>query len=226
MSVHLSEDEQLERLKRWWADNGKSTVVAIVVFLALWFGYEHYKNSRQQAAEAASAQYAQLEALVTGAQGKSLSSEEEATAASLIAGLKKDAKGTHYAHAAGLFAAKIAAEKQLFADAERELSAILADKPENGVAQIATLRLARVLIASNQLDKALALVNAQPEAAFKADYLEVRGDVLKRQGQAEAAYQAYSEAIAALGPQHQQRAPVLQAKADDVKPAQTVGTAE
>ena len=40
MEQYRTEEEQVEALKKWWEENGRSTVVAVIVALGLGFGWQ------------------------------------------------------------------------------------------------------------------------------------------------------------------------------------------
>jgi predicted negative regulator of RcsB-dependent stress response len=71
---------------------------------------------------------------------------------------------------------------------------------------IAGLRLARVLIASGELDAAAAIAGKVPsDGAFDALFAEVRGDIQRARGDLVAASDAYQQALAAMPADSQQR---------------------
>ena len=41
---HLSEKEQIEQLKRWWNENGKSLVAGLVIGIGGLAGYRYWDN--------------------------------------------------------------------------------------------------------------------------------------------------------------------------------------
>ena len=52
MADHITEEEQIEALKRWWDENGKQVVLAIVLTVGGYFGWQAYgpttlKSKRQ-----------------------------------------------------------------------------------------------------------------------------------------------------------------------------------
>ena len=57
MDTYQSEEEQVEALRKWWQENGKSTMAAIVVALAASFGWQSWKEHRSTQAEIASSVY-------------------------------------------------------------------------------------------------------------------------------------------------------------------------
>ena len=54
MADHLEDDEQVEALKRWWDENGKSTMVAIALAVAGTVGWQQYQGWTVSQAERAS----------------------------------------------------------------------------------------------------------------------------------------------------------------------------
>ncbi|WP_049630111.1 tetratricopeptide repeat protein [Cellvibrio sp. pealriver] len=225
MSVHLSEEEQLEVLKRWWKDYGKTVVIAVVVAVVGYFGYTTWQDQKRQKAEQASEMYEQLLKLAVTEPGKSLSASDKATISHLAGELKDANNKSMYAHSAAFFLAKLAVEDNRLDDAVTELKWVLSAKPDAATEQLARLRLARVLTAQKAYDDALAQLSPEPAAAFTAEYAEARGDILKLQGDLDAARTAYEKALTAANPQQQERYMLLQMKVNDLKVDATVPAA-
>lgn len=217
MSVHLSEEEQLEVLKRWWKDYGKTVVTAIVIAVVAYFGYTAWQDQKRQKAEKASEVYEQLLKLMNQEPGKTMSDADKATAAHLASELKEANDKSMYAHSAAFFMAKVAVDENKLDAAANELKWVLSAKPDAATEQLARLRLARVLTAQEAYADALAQLSPEPAAAFAAEYAEARGDILKLQGDSDAARTAYEKALAATDPQQQERYMLLQMKVDDLK---------
>ncbi|AQT59238.1 tetratricopeptide repeat protein [Cellvibrio sp. PSBB023] len=225
MSVHLSEEEQLEVLKRWWKDYGKTVVIAVLVAVAGYFGFTTWQDQKRQKAENASATYEQLLKLVNVEPGKAISDADKATVTHLADQLKDANSKSMYAHSAAFFLAKLAVEDNKLDDAVSELKWVLSAKPDAATEQLARLRLARVLTAQKAYDEALAQLSPEPAAAFVADYAEARGDILKLQGDLDAARTSFEKALNSIDPQQQERYMLLQMKVDDLKVNDSVPTA-
>lgn len=217
MSVHLSEEEQLEVLKRWWKDYGKTVIIAVLVAVVGYFGYTTWQDQKRQKAEKASEVYGQLLKLANAEPGKTLTDADKATIAHLAGELKDGSSKSMYAHSAAFFLAKLAVEDNKLDVAVNELKWVLSAKPEAATEQLARLRLARVLTAQKVYADALAQLSPEPAAAFTSEYAEARGDILKLQGDLDAARTAYEKALAATDPQQQERYMLLQMKVDDLK---------
>ncbi|HSC69366.1 MAG TPA: tetratricopeptide repeat protein [Cellvibrio sp.] len=217
MSVHLSEEEQLEVLKRWWKDYGKTVIIAVLVAVVGYFGFTTWQDQKRQKAEKASEVYEQLLKLANAEPGKVLSDADKKTITHLANELKDSNSKSMYAHSAAFFLAKLAVEDNKLDVAAAELKWVLSAKPDAATAQLARLRLARVLTAQKAYADALAQLSPEPAAAFTSEYAEAAGDVLKLQGDLDAARTAYEKALAATDPQQQERFMLLQMKVDDLK---------
>ncbi|MDO8341796.1 MAG: tetratricopeptide repeat protein [Cellvibrio sp.] len=217
MSVHLSEEEQLEVLKRWWKDYGRTVIITVLVAVVGYFGYTTWQDQKRQKAEKASEVYEQLLKLANAEPGKVLTDSDKATITHLAGELKDGNSESMYAHSAAFFLAKLAVEDNKLDVAVTELKWVLSAKPEAATEQLARLRLARVLTAQKAYDDALAQLLPEPAAAFTSEYAEARGDILKLQGDLDAARTAFEKALAATDPQQQERYMLLQMKVNDLK---------
>lgn len=210
MTEMRTEEEQIEAIKKWWEENGKQTIVAAVVVIGGWLGYQGYESNVKASAESASAVYQQVLTL-TG-------SEEEADKgqrAVLLDQLQSEYSSTVYAQFASLFKAKDAVEAGDLVLAEAELTSVVSNASDAALQHLATVRLARVMIAQEKLDDALALLNNDNAGAFEAEYAEAKGDALLAKGDTDAAREAYTKGLAAaqrIGANN----PILKMKLDDL----------
>ena len=210
MSEMRTEEEQIEAMKKWWEENGKQTLVAVVLVAGGWLGFNGYQDSQRETAEAASVVYQEM-LVLSG-------SEEDADKgqrAVLLDQLQSDYPGTVYSQFAGLFKAKDAVEADDLELAEAELTKVVSTAKDEALRHTATVRLARVMVAAGKLDDALALLANDKTGAFGAEYQETTGDALLAKGDKSAARDAYSKAVVAaqrIGANN----PVLQMKLDDL----------
>ena len=102
MSVHLSEEEQLEVLKRWWKDYGKTVIAAVLVAVVGYFGYTSWEDQKRQKMEKASEVYEELLKLANAEPGKELTEADKATIAHLAGELKSGDSKSMYARSAGI----------------------------------------------------------------------------------------------------------------------------
>lgn len=218
MSDHLTEEEQVENLKRLWKEYGTTIIASVAVATSAYFGWNYWQQSEQQRIAQASDNYEQLMASATS---QATGEESEATTAHLAGQIKDSASDSAYAINSAFFAAKAAVENQYLDGAEAQLNWVLDNTEDAGFQQLAKIRLARVLAAKEDYEAALALVSDTPAKGFAAEQAEVRGDILNFKGDKVAANQAYSQALESLDSDQQQRNVVLQMKVNDTKPAAT-----
>lgn len=186
-SHHLSDDEKAEALKRWWSDNGKSIIGGIVIGLALVFGWRGWLDYQQQQAAVASSEY---DSLVEAASAGSLDQ-----AGAKLESLKKDYAGTAYDYFASLEMARLAVDSKDLPAAKNYLEYAAANADQDGLKQLATVRLARVLMAMDDNAQAKALVSAGGEGAFAGEYAHILGDILRAEGDRAGALAAYEKAL-------------------------------
>jgi predicted negative regulator of RcsB-dependent stress response len=223
VTAHLTEEEQLEALKRWWNENGKSTIAAIALAVGGYFGWQGWQNQQQQQAEAASAMYQDLLEAAVVEPGQSLSESDKATATHLAGSLKSDHASSLYASQAALLMAKVAVEEARLEDAAAELEWVLAQKPGAEVELMTSLRLARIAIAQQDYTKAQSLLT-KPQAelgSFAAAYAEVRGDAYLAQGEADLARSEYQQSLQLLAAGSSRRQ-ILEMKINDIQAAPEV----
>jgi len=184
-----TEQEQLEAIRKWWQENGKAIIAGLLIGLGGVIGWQQWGAWKVRQSEGASALYQQ----VTEAIQRGDSDDGGTFATELLA----DHAGSPYT-ALALFAlaAKDVQEGKLESAGERyrwvvENSA----QPEH--AEIARLRLARVLLSEGDYSSALAALDAVAPA-FRADADELKGDVYAAQGDSVRARDAYQAAVATL----------------------------
>lgn len=192
--VYQSDEEQIEALKKWWRENGTSTIIGIALAVAAVFGWQGWQKQQQQAAYSASMVYQQLTDIVAG-DISPLTDEQKSTAKHLSETLKQDYSGSAYATFAAWYKAKLAVTEGDLEAAEAELRWALTQLDQPEITAQTNLRLARVLTAKKQYDDALSLLANEP-LGFTAQYQELRGDIFLQQGDAVQAKAAYEMAKA------------------------------
>lgn len=222
MAEHLSDDEELEKLKQWWRESGKQTLAAIALIIAGYFGWQGWQKHQEQQAYTASELYRQMvEASVPDSQ-QQLSDEQQAAVTHLAISLIDEHGSSQYGHYARLLMARLAVEDDDLDTAADYLTEVMEDAGE-GLSLIARLRLARVEASRGNDEAALALLNIEVPASLSSTYAEVRGDINLMRGDNPAAYQNYNEALAALPPEQGRLRTLLEIKRNRVKPADSEG---
>jgi predicted negative regulator of RcsB-dependent stress response len=183
----LEEQEQLAALQAWWKDNGKQIIVAVVlvaVVVAGWLGWNYYQ--RNQSAQASTLYEAVQKAAGLG----DLKLVRESAGAVL-----EQFPRTTYAAMAALVSAKAHFQGGDLKTAHAQLVWVTENAKDEGLQDIARLRLASVMLDEKANDDALKVLDAKHGAAFDAQFQAARGDVLVAQGKLEEARSAYKAAL-------------------------------
>ncbi len=191
MDTYRTEEEQVEAIKHWWRENGKSTVFGVAIALSLVFGWRGWNNYQADRAAEASIIY---ENLLQADAAVERDGSKRKTAEHLANTLKEGFSGYSYGQYAALIKAKYAVADGDYAAAESELNWVLAQRPTAAVKAQTQLRVARIKFAQGELDAALAQIEPLQSGAVAVQALELRGDVLRRQGDLGQALAAYREA--------------------------------
>ena len=193
MEVYRTEEEQVEQLRRWWDENGRSTIVAIIVALGVGFGWQGWKHYNESQQEGASDLYQRM---LQAFSAPAISPEQRTIALQLAEQLKLDFSGSTYAQFAGLQLARAAVDGNDLAEAQAQLRWVLGQADKNSdVARVAQLRLARVLAAAGEPDQALGILEQGGEGPYKGSYAVARGDILLSMGRRDEAREAYQAAL-------------------------------
>ena len=217
MDQYGTEEEQVEALRRWWDENGKSTIAAIVIAVSVGVGWQTWKaNDRQQQENASDIYQAMLQAMDTG----DASAEQELAGIDLAEQLKADYNGSTYAQFAALHLARLAVNNNELAEAKAQLSWVLGEADRGSdIAQVAQMRLARVVASLGDTDQALAILEEAGEGSYQASYALARGDILLALGRDDEARVAYNQArMLAVGSQGQINMSALEQKLQSLNP--------
>ncbi|HXY96390.1 MAG TPA: tetratricopeptide repeat protein [Steroidobacteraceae bacterium] len=188
MDDYLSEKEQWEWVKTQVRENAPAVLVAIVLAVAVVFGWRWWQAHLDERRLAAGAKYMQMvQALEAGDRTQALVSLGE---------LERDYAGSAYADQGKLLAARVYVDDGALDKAAAELERVSGTSKDHDLALIARLRLARVQVAQGRADGALATLGAAPPAPFAALYHEVRGDAYYAKGDKAAALAEYRSAQA------------------------------
>ena len=187
MDVYSTEEEQVEAIKKWWNENGKSIIAGIIIGITAIFGWRGYVNHNVEQAKVASILYEQL--LV--ASRKKDTDNMRTLANKIIA----DYESSTYSVFSKLMLAKIESELGNLENAEIYLNSILENNLRDEFKHIARLRLIRVLIANNKLESAENILSKTKLNQFITHYEELRGDIFVKQGKIKEATQAYKNAL-------------------------------
>lgn len=188
MSDYKTDDEKVEELKAWWKENGTSVVAGVALAIAGLFGWEYWKDYQTTTAAEASALYAKVNAAAEKAP-EQLMTEVQA--------LQSGYASTPYSATASLKAAQHFAEKGEYEQAITSLRWVVDNSKQDEYKHLASIRLARVLLASGKADEALQLTTKTYPAAYQSLLEELKGDIYTAQNKPAEARTAYDSAIRA-----------------------------
>ena len=207
MDVYTTEDEQVEALKKWWKENGKSVIGGAIIGIGVLFGGRAYIEQGNQHVENASATF---EGMM-----QELAQDKNKEAADFGAQLLGQYSDTPYAAMAAMTMAKIKVDEGDLTTAKTHLRYALEHVEKEDIKHVVRLRLARVLLAEKNTDEALKVLNSTEHGTFKSSYEELKGDIYVATGQVDQARNSYTIALAAMEPSSRARS-FLEMKIDDL----------
>ena len=185
MAYSIEEEQEINQLKDWWKENGKTIIVAFILGVGGMFGWRYWQAHQAEQIAQASAQY---DGLIYSAQ-----QDEQAKKANIEQFVQANSK-TAYAVFALLDEAKKATEKQDFAAAEANLNQALTQSQDEVLTSIVALRLSAVLFQLGQLDNALTTLNQVKGESFNARKAILTGDIQVAKGDKVAAKNSFEQA--------------------------------
>jgi len=189
--MDYSEDEQIEKLKAWWKSYGNALIAGVALGLAVLFGGRYWQHQQAEKAAEASALFDQMV--------YSVNENNKSNAAKIGTQIINDFGRTPYAGLAALVLARENYDQNEKDKAKKQLAWAIDNAREDGVRQVARLRLARIQLADDNLAGAEDLLKPEPLAGFELEFYELKGDLMKKKGDITGARSAYGKAIAHAG---------------------------
>ena len=185
MAYSIEEEQEINQLKDWWKENGKTIIVAFILGVGGMFGWRYWQAHQAEQIAQASAQY---DALIYSAE-----QDEQAKKANIEQFVQANSK-TAYAVFTLLDEAKKATEKQDFAAAEANLNQALTQSQDEVLTSIVALRLSAVQFQLGQLDNALTTLNQVKGESFNARKAILTGDIQVAKGDKVSAKNSFEQA--------------------------------
>ncbi len=212
MEVYETEEEQVAAIKRWWKENGTSTIAGVVIGIAMITGWNFWQTNQKDQAKQASALYDQLQV--------SASKKNNESVQKIAEKLTAEHGGSVYATYADLILAKTKVQQNDIEGAKALLERQMNTAGSNELRNIAKLRFIKLLYAAGENEKGLQMIAEVDQASaksFSASYDELKGDLyvaLERLGEARTAYESALRAGV--------KSPLLQFKLDDIAATEIV----
>ena len=185
MEVYTTENEQVDAVRRFFAENGKALAVGVVLGIAALGGWRYWQTHENTALTEASASYQQASSALTD------------NKADGVAKLEQFAQNNSNSY--GVFAALELADHFIqakdFTNAEKQLTQASQLSKDDNLVSLVNYRLARVQLQENKLDDALKTLDNVKGDGWMAMQQEVRGDILLAKGDTKGARDAYSKGL-------------------------------
>jgi predicted negative regulator of RcsB-dependent stress response len=204
MDNYETEDQQVEAIKKWWDDNFKMVIAVGVVGIGSIIGMQQWNQGQHVKAQTASVEYDYILKTVN----------TDAAIQQQVKSLQAEYSSYPYAALSAMLEAKKLIDAEQFAEAEKQYHWVVDHSDILSLQHIARLRLASLMAAQGKNDAALTLLNVEQDK-FKANYLELKGDILVTMAdinKAKAAYDQALQAYAAIGANTQ----ILRVKRNDL----------
>lgn len=188
MEEFESEDQQIQAIKKWWKENGASLLLGLGIGVGALLGWREYLAYQTGHSAEASDLYQTVQTQVAS----NRLDDEHMRKADTI---RNEFADTPYAALVSLAQARHAYENGDAESAIMHMRWAIENSAEADVKHVASLRLARILIAQKQYDEAESVLLGEHPAAFTAGYEELKGDLYVARGEIAQARVAYDKAI-------------------------------
>lgn len=179
--------EQEQMVKEWLGNNWLTIVAGIGLGIGGLWGYGKWQDSQVTKSTEAATEYVQLAA--------EIDASELGNVDALIEGYEAEFGANVYTIEARMNAAKKFVEAKDLASAKAQYQALIAAKPDKAIAEMARLRLARLLVAEGDYSAAKAELGLVQSAAYQTIVEEVMGDIYAAEGDISKAQDAYQLAL-------------------------------
>lgn len=187
MSVYMTEDEQLEVIKKWWQRYGNIVTIFLSLILLSIAGYRYMHWHQDKLTQQASITYENMMIAFSNQNIKSVRSYANE--------LIKDYGHSVYADVAHMTLAKVYVSKNKLDQAKSELQAVALKSNMPALKQIAKIRIARLLAAEKSYTNALKELSSVEDEAYLPVINELKGDIYGATGQYQQAITSYRQAI-------------------------------
>lgn len=183
----IDEYEQGERVRTWLKNNGSSLVVGVALGLAALGGWQWWQGQQAQRKADAAGEFMAF--------SKALEAGEADKAAAFATAITQSYPKTLYPALVALRQAAELAGKGQGDEAIAALDRVPREGLDPALAELLDLRAARILVALDRHDDALARLGSGDASRYPAAHAEIRGDAEAGLGRRDAARAAYERAL-------------------------------
>jgi predicted negative regulator of RcsB-dependent stress response len=209
VDLNLVEDDEHEKVRKWWQENRMPIISGVVLGLSIIVGFNWWGEYKTGRAESASMLYMDL--LKNDAE----TSKVSITAMDVGQKIIDEYHDTPYAGKAALIVARIAYDNKDIEEAKAKLNWAIDHSDQFETVHAARLRLANILMVEKKFNEALDLLSVEHMEGFESHYFEMRGDIFLKLEQPAKARDAYRAAIDGLSAGSMYE-PILKMKMDAI----------
>lgn len=185
MEVYSNENEQVDALRRFFANNGKALAIGVVLGIGALVGWRYWSTHQDTSAREVSANYQQVTSALDASKPQTL--EAAAKFAS--------ENSNTYGALASLDLAKQYVDKNELGKAATQLQSGIKNTQDANLQAVMNLRLARIQLQQKQADDALKTLDSVKGEGWTAIVADIRGEALLSKGDKQGARDAWSKGI-------------------------------
>lgn len=186
MEVYSNENEQVDALRGFFAQNGKALVIGVIIGIGALAGWRYWSSHEDGGSRQASAAYQQVSSALDSSKPETLDAATK---------FASENSNTYGALASLDLAKRYIDGNQLDKAASQLQSGLKATKDAN-LQAVLNLRLARIQLQQKKPDDAVKTLDLIKGEGWTAIVADVRGEALLSKGDAKGARDAWSKGIA------------------------------
>lgn len=181
-----TEEEQIEKIQKIWNSNKRLIILAIVVFLGIYFAYDIYSGQKLKNIEQASQLYQEI--LIE--KSSNINSIEDK-----VALLKINSSHTPYASRSAIYLSKLYSQESKNEEAIQELIWASENAVEESIQSLAYYLLSSLYYVNDNLEGAMTSANNIKSIGFQTLAKDIIGDIYLKKGNEEEAKKSYLESL-------------------------------
>ncbi|HFP9220666.1 TPA: YfgM family protein [Raoultella planticola] len=185
METYNNENDQVDALKRFFAENGKALAVGVILGIGALVGWRYWSSHQQDTARESSLAYENAISALKSDKPEAIGSAEKFAA---------DSKNSYGAFAS-LELAQRFVDKNDLQNAEKQLQQGLAAAPDDNLKSVINMRLARVQLQLKKPDEALKTLEGIKGEGWAAIVADLRGEILLNKGDKQGARTAWEAGV-------------------------------